>query len=69
MEVEGDFTDWQPVALSPDASSTWTLPTPLAPGTYRFSIRIDGGEWIVPASVTKVRDEFGPGDVGLLTVP
>ncbi len=69
IEIEGDFTDWQPLALTAGAKSVWTLPAPLAPGTYRFSIRIDGGEWFVPAGVTRVPDEFGPGDVGLLTVP
>jgi hypothetical protein len=69
VEVEGDFTDWEPVRLVAGDPSTWTLPIPLSPGTYRFSIRIDGRDWLVPAGVTKVRDEFGPGDVGLLTVP
>lgn len=69
VEIEGDFTDWQPLPLTEREQSTWTLPAPLAPGTYRFSVRIDGGEWFVPAGVTKVPDEFAPGMVGLLTVP
>jgi hypothetical protein len=69
VEIEGDFTDWQPLALTAGATSAWTLPAPLAPGTYRFSMRIDGGEWFVPAGVTRVADEFGSGMVGLLTVP
>lgn len=68
VEIEGDFTNWEPVMLTLTEAS-WTLPVPLAPGTYRFSIRIDGGEWFVPAGVTRVPDEFGPGVVGLLTVP
>ena len=69
VEIEGDFTDWQPLKLALGATSAWALPAPLTPGTYRFSIRIDGGEWFVPAGVTRVVDEFGPGMVGLLTVP
>jgi hypothetical protein len=69
VEIEGDFTDWQPVPLTARGLSAWTLPMPLAAGTYRFTIRIDGGEWFVPAGVTQVADEFGPGMVGLLTVP
>jgi hypothetical protein len=40
----------------------------LSRGTYRFNIRIDGGNWIVPAGVSRLADEFG-GDVGLLRVP
>jgi hypothetical protein len=69
VEIEGDFTDWQPLLLTERDPAGWVLPLPLAAGTYRFSIRIDGGEWFVPAGVTKVPDEFGPGTVGLLTVP
>ena len=69
VEIEGDFTDWQPLALSARGPDAWTLPMALVAGTYRFSIRIDGGEWFVPAGVTRVPDEFGPGTVGLLTVP
>ncbi|HET7249696.1 MAG TPA: glycogen-binding domain-containing protein [Gemmatimonadales bacterium] len=69
VEIEGDFTDWQPLPLTEHEPAAWTLPIPLAAGTYRFSIRIDGGAWFAPAGVTKVPDEFGPGTVGLLTVP
>jgi len=69
VEIEGDFTDWQPLLLTERDPAGWVLPLPLAAGTYRFSIRIDGGAWFVPAGVTKVPDEFGPGTVGVLTVP
>jgi len=69
VEIEGDFTDWQPLTLSQRDLAAWTLPMALAAGTYRFSIRIDGGEWFVPAGVTRVPDDFGSGMVGLLTVP
>jgi len=67
VEVAGDFTDWEPVSLSPGEASTWTVTLPLAPGTYRFNIRIDRGEWKVPAGMIRLIDEFG-GAVGLLTV-
>lgn len=69
VEIEGDFTDWQPVQLTAGHSPAWFLATPLKSGTYRFNVRIDGGEWFVPAGVTRVPDEFGPGMVGVLTVP
>lgn len=68
VEVSGDFTDWDPVSLTPGESGTWRVTSPLAPGTYRFNVRLDGGEWMVPAGVTRLKDEFG-GDVGLLVVP
>ena len=68
VEVAGDFTDWDPVLLSKTAADTWSLHIPLLPGTYRFNIRVDGGDWMVPAGVTRQGDEFG-GHVGLLTIP
>lgn len=68
VEVSGDFTDWDPVVLEPRGSGSWLVAAPLAPGTYRFNVRLDGGEWMVPAGVTRLKDEFG-GDVGVLVVP
>jgi len=69
VEVSGDFTDWEPIALAPgDLPGTWRVPTPLPPGTYRFNVRLNGKEWIVPAGVTRLQSEFGDA-VGLLVVP
>lgn len=70
VEVSGDFTDWEPVALTAGApgQGEWLVTLPLKAGTYRFNVRVDGGEWTVPAGVTAMTDEFG-GRVGLLTVP
>jgi len=69
IEVSGDFTDWEPIVLARgDRPGTWRVPTPLSPGTYRFNVRLDGREWIVPAGVTRLQDEFA-GEVGLLVVP
>ena len=68
VEVTGDFSNWEPVALSRTGSGEWSAVLPLSRGTYRFNVRIDGGAWIVPAGVSRLNDEFG-GDVGLLRVP
>jgi 1,4-alpha-glucan branching enzyme len=68
VEMAGDFTDWEPMPLSMTAADTWSLQVTLPPGTYRFNVRIDGGEWVVPGGVTRQVDEFG-GHVGLLTIP
>lgn len=68
VEVSGDFTDWNPVVLTADTAGTWAVSVPLARGTYRFNVRLDRGEWMVPAGVTRIKDEFG-GEVGLLIVP
>ncbi len=68
VEVAGDFSNWEPVRLSPADAGAWMVVLGLSRGTYRFNIRIDGGDWIVPAGVPRLADEFG-GDVGLLRVP
>jgi predicted carbohydrate-binding protein with CBM48 len=68
VEVAGDFSNWEAVVLSRADSEVWIVELPLSRGTYRFNVRIDGGEWIVPVGVTGLTDEFG-GAVGLLRVP
>jgi hypothetical protein len=59
VEVMGDFTGWQPVALQPSGGGWWRLVTPLTPGTYQMNVRLDGGAWEVPAGSLESVDEFG----------
>jgi len=68
VEIVGDFTDWHPVALRLVGPGLWEARIRIAGGTRRLSVRADGGPWVVPAGVTRVRDEFG-GLVGLVTIP
>ncbi len=68
VELMGDFTDWEPVALVRVASSVWELQRPLAPGVHRVNVRIDGGRWLVPAGTRVEENEFG-GVVGVVVVP
>lgn len=69
VEIMGDFTDWTPVAMTPSRpSGTWAISLPVTSGVHQVNVRIDGGEWTVPAGLTAVRDEFG-GSVGILLVP
>jgi hypothetical protein len=67
VELAGDFTDWQPVALERTRGPAWELSVELAPGVYRLNVRIDGGAWQVPRGATPQQDEFG-GVVGLIIV-
>jgi hypothetical protein len=62
-----DFTDWQPVPLRAAGDDLWELSVALAPGSYRFNVRTDGGAWVVPPGVTALADDFG-GIVALLVV-
>ncbi len=69
VEVMGDFTDWAPVQMSRgQAAGAWVTTLPISSGVHQVNVRIDGGEWRVPAGLTVVRDEFG-GSVGVLLVP
>lgn len=68
VEIIGDFTSWQPAALSPAGNGWWTVTLPIAAGTYEANIRVDGGAWLVPPGTTALADEDG-GTVGVLVVP
>ncbi|MGD8601214.1 MAG: glycogen-binding domain-containing protein [Gemmatimonadota bacterium] len=67
VEIAGDWTGWEPVPMARDVAGRWVLPAELAPGTYRFNLRIDGERWIVPEGFVTIDDGFG-GTVGLLIV-
>jgi hypothetical protein len=67
VEIAGDWNGWQPTPLSRDASGRWLVPADLAPGVYRFNLRVDGERWIVPEGVAEIDDGFGD-RVGLLII-
>ncbi|HUF26834.1 MAG TPA: glycogen-binding domain-containing protein [Gemmatimonadaceae bacterium] len=67
VEIMGDFTEWNVVALAQSRDGHWRLTLPLVPGTYRFNVRVDGGRWGVPRGVTMITDDF-EGVVGILIV-
>jgi hypothetical protein len=67
VEIAGDFTGWEPVAMTRRADG-WEAALRLHPGSYRIAIRVDGGEWLPPPGLPHVGDELG-GVVGMLIVP
>lgn len=67
VEVMGDFSGWEPVSLARDGD-VFRATLPMAPGSRRLVVRVDGGEWRPPANTPAVDDDFG-GRVGLLLVP
>ncbi len=67
VDVNGDFTNWTPVPLTPTNEGWWSVTLPLDRGKYQMNLRIDGGKWIVPPGLLSMSDEFG-GAVGLLIV-
>ena len=68
IELMADFTDWQPVEMRHASNDEWELAMPIAPGSHRVNIRVDGGEWKAPPGAGTVQDEFN-GVVGLVVVP
>ena len=68
VELAGDFSDWEPLSLERTVGDGWQIVLPLASGTHRLNIRVDGGEWGVPPGIGTKLDEFGD-IVGLLLIP
>src|SRR6266571_1983604 len=70
VDVIGDFTDWQPVALnrSPGNRDVWTATFRIARGVHRINVRRDGGPWMAPAGTTRSTDDYD-GEVGVFVLP
>ncbi len=67
VDIAGDFTDWEAVSLVRGRGDSWEIVLPLARGTHRVNIRVNGGEWGVPPGIGAAPDDFG-GVVGLLVI-
>lgn len=67
IELNADFTNWQPVSLTRGDDGWWTVTRSITSGTYQINLRIDGGTWVAPPGLLTTKDEFG-GVVGILTI-
>ncbi|MGE0354612.1 MAG: glycogen-binding domain-containing protein [Gemmatimonadales bacterium] len=67
VEIMGSFNDWTPAELAPLDHERWGALFPLTPGVHEINVRIDGGPWIAPPGLPRMRDEFA-GTVGVLLV-
>ncbi len=67
VELSADFTDWTPVPMRKGSHGEWEVVLPVPPGTYRLSIRVDGGEWRAPPGLVAVEDEFA-GEVAVIVL-
>ena len=59
LELSGDFTDWTTLPMRAGDHGEWEAVLPIGPGTYRVSVRVDGGRWRAPPGLVPVVDEFG----------
>lgn len=67
VELSADFTDWTPIPMRALEGGAWELVLPIAAGTYRVSVRVDGGPWSAPPGLVPVADEFN-GEVGVVVI-
>lgn len=67
VAIAGDWNAWQPAPLRPLGGEIWEGAFVLSPGSYYFSLLVDGTEWVVPGGVVAVPDGMG-GRVAVLTV-
>lgn len=68
MEISGDFTDWQAVALSRDSiEDAWKGVFRIPRGVHHIDVRRDGGPWRAPAGTTRGADDFD-GEVGIFVI-
>lgn len=59
VELMGDFTEWEPVAMGRAGEEYWQVALPVAIGAHRLNVRIDGGEWTVPLGLALAPDDLG----------
>jgi hypothetical protein len=67
VAVAGDWDGWQPRSLESVGGELWMGTLVLPPGTYHFTLLVDGKEWVVPSGAAIVTDRLG-GMVGVLVV-
>jgi hypothetical protein len=70
VDITGDFTNWQPVALSrnPGAGDAWGGTFRIPRGMHRINVRRDGGPWLAPGGTTHSTDDYD-GEVGVFVLP
>lgn len=68
VEIAGDFTDWQPIALGRGSGGIWEVVVRIPKGIHRIAVRVDGGLWTAPAGTRRADDDYG-GEVGIFVVP
>lgn len=67
VEIMGDFTEWEPRALTRYGRDHWQITLPLSPGVHEINVRLDHGKWRSPPGVPTRRDGFN-GEVGVIVV-
>jgi 1,4-alpha-glucan branching enzyme len=56
VELEGDFTDWQPIPMSRAVDGWWTAQVVMCHGHHQYRFRVDGQPMLDPHATGTVRD-------------
>lgn len=67
VEVAGSFNEWRALPLVYDGAR-FTVRLPLASGSHRFALRVNGGDWRAVTGFARVDDGLG-GANSLVVVP
>src|SRR5262245_23932228 len=67
VAIAGTWNAWTPRALKAVGDGVWEAALRIPPGTYYFSLLVNGKDWVVPGGVAVVPDGMG-GMVAVLTV-
>ena len=63
VAVAGDFSQWEPIPLSPrtvDGETVWTGLVPVSRGEHEYQFVIDGEQWVTdPLAPVQQEDGFG----------
>jgi 1,4-alpha-glucan branching enzyme len=68
VELAGDVTNWEPLALTSTGDGWWVITISVPSGVHQVSFRLDHGRWLSPPGTLAVTDEFG-GAAGMWEVP
>jgi hypothetical protein len=68
VQLAGDFSAWQPVAMHRAGAGWWEADVRMPAGRQEIAVRADQGAWAAPPGVLVVTDELG-GTSGLVVVP
>ncbi len=67
VAIAGDWNDWQPAPLRSAGRDLWEGVLSVPAGTHRFTLLVNGTDWVVPGGVAVLPLERG-GMVGVLVV-
>jgi hypothetical protein len=67
VEIMGDFTEWEAIALYRVGRDRWEATLPISPGIHQVNVRLDRGKWKSPPGMPSMRDGFS-GEVGVLVI-